>query len=170
MGTGSRALERKLRSVRVGPPRDFARTTFKPRQRALVRVLAEAMFAHDRGPPDGRLDAIALEFDRYVSPASTRMRFAMAWMLWLVRVAPLLTIGRFCRFERLALAERVRVLERMAASPIRVLALVLAAFKAILSLLFFEYDDELCELGYTRERSRYKRALRLVVAPSGTPR
>ena len=142
------------------------RTTFKPRQRALVRVLVETMFTHNHGPLDDRIDAIALEFDHYVSQASAQMRLAVAGMLWLVRVAPLLTLGRFRTFDHLALADRVRVLEQMAVSRVRALALVVAAFKAILSLLFFEYDDELRELGYTRERNRYKRALRLVAVPN----
>ncbi len=145
-------------------PRDFARTTLRRRHRPLVRALAEAMFSHALGPTRERLDAFVDEFDSFVSFASRTLRFGLLVMLGVVRFAPLFVLLRFATFETLRLDERVRIIERMAASRFIGLALVLAAYKAIFSLLFFEHDDELAALGYTDERHRHKHGLRLVAS------
>lgn len=117
------------------------------------------MFAHEHGPRPERLDAVVVELDRFISPASKTLRFGLLAMLGVVRFAPVLLLLRLSTFETLPFAERVRVLERMATSPWVVLALVLAAYKAILSLLYFEQDDELVALGYRHERHRHRRGL-----------
>jgi hypothetical protein len=153
----------RFRTHGAGLPRDFTRTTLKPRHRPVVRALAEAMFAHALGPTRERLDAFVDEFDSFISFASRMVRFGLMVMLGVVRFAPILVLQRFSTFEALRLDERVRVIERMAASRLIGLALVLAAYKGIFSLLFFEHDDELGALGYKSERHRYKNAVGLVL-------
>ncbi|MGA7121776.1 MAG: hypothetical protein WBY94_16840 [Polyangiaceae bacterium] len=150
------------RARKAGAPRDFARTTLKPRHRPLVFALAEAMFAHALGPTRERLDVFVDEFDRFISFASRTLRFGLLAMLAIVRFAPLVVLRRFATFETLDREDRVRVVERMAASRFIGLAVVLTAYKAIFSLIFFEHDEELAALGYSSERRRYKRALHLL--------
>jgi hypothetical protein len=159
MASPQRSAHDRALPTRELVPRDFDRTTLKRRHCILVRSLAEAMFAHEQGPAPDRLDAITVEFDHFISPASRSTRFGLLVMLELVRFAPLLVLLRVSTFEALSLDERVLVLERMAKSSLVLLALALAACKAILSLLFFEHADELVALGYRTERHRYRRAL-----------
>jgi hypothetical protein len=142
----------------VPPPRDFARTTLRPRHRPLVRALAEAMFAHEDGPSAARLDAFVAEVDAFVSFASRTLRFGLVVMLELVRIAPMLLFYRFATFTRLTRDERARVLERMERSRLVVLTLVFAALKVILCLLFFEQPEELAATGYSPVRRRHARA------------
>jgi hypothetical protein len=141
----------------VPPPRDFARTTLRPRHRPLVRALAEAMFAHEEGPSPARLDELVAEVDAFVSFASRTLRFGLVVMLELVRVAPVLLFYRCATFTRLTRDERARVLERMERSRLVGLTLVFAAFKAILCLLFFEQPEELAATGYSPVRRRHAR-------------
>jgi hypothetical protein len=156
-------MERRDEAPPAEPPRDFARSTLKPRHRPLVRALAEAMFAHTFGPSRERLDRFVDEFDAFVSFASRTLRFGLLMMLGVVRFAPLFLLPRFATFETLGLDDRVRVVARMATSRFIGLALVLTAYKAIFSLIFFEHDDELAALGYRSERYRHRRSLRLAV-------
>ena len=142
-------------------PRDFVRTTIRPRHAPLVRALAEAMFAHDREPEASRLDGFVDEVDSYVSHASRTLRFGLLVMLQVIRFAPLLLLWRFATFESLACPDRVHVLERMERSRFVPLTLVLVAFKAILCLVYFEHPDELADVGYSSARSRWVRALPL---------
>ena len=136
----------------------------KPRHRPLVRALAEAMFAHPLGPTHERLDGFVDEFDSFISFASSTLRFGLLVMLGVVRFAPLVVLRRLSTFEGLSLEDRVRVIERMAASRVIGLALVLVAYKAIFSLLFFEHDEELAALGYKNERHRHEGVPRLALA------
>ncbi|HXN34042.1 MAG TPA: hypothetical protein VN894_19380 [Polyangiaceae bacterium] len=123
------------------------------------------MFGHALGPTRARLDAFVDEFDSFISFASKSLRFGLLLMLVVVRFAPLLVLQRFSTFEALCLDERVRVIERMAGSRFIGLAVVLVAYKAIFSLLFFEHDEELAALGYKSERHRHRDTLRLALAP-----
>jgi hypothetical protein len=137
-------------------PRDFARITLRPRHRPLVRALAEAMFAcsADAGP---RLDALVDDVDSYVSHASRTLRVGLLVMLEVVHFAPLFLLWRFATFESLACADRADVLERMERSRFVPLTLVLAAYKAILCLLYFEHPEALAAVGYSAQRSRWTR-------------
>ncbi len=124
------------------------------------------MFAHALGPTRERLDVFVEEFDRFISFASRTLRFGLLAMLAIVRFAPLFVLRRLATFETLGRDDRVRVVERMAASRFIGLALVMTAYKAIFSLIFFEHEEELAALGYSGERHRHKRALRLLGAPA----
>jgi hypothetical protein len=140
-------------------PRDFARTTLRPRHRRLVRALAEAMFVWDaRGA--GRLDDLVGDVDSYVSHASKTLRFGLLATLEVIRIAPLFLLWRFATFPSLACPDRIEVLERMDRSRFVPLALVLAAYKTILCLLVFEHPDELAAVGYSAQRSRWTRHAR----------
>ncbi|HEY6459035.1 MAG TPA: hypothetical protein VIY73_02760, partial [Polyangiaceae bacterium] len=92
-------------------PRDFARTTFFARHRVLVRALAEAMFACDRGPSAARLDAFVEDVDSFVSHASRMLRLGLLLMLEVIRFAPLWLLWRPATFETLKCPDRIRVLE-----------------------------------------------------------
>ncbi len=146
------------------PPRDFARSTLKARQRPLVGALAEAMFAHSDGPSTERLDTFVAEVDDFVSFASRTLRFGLLLMLEVVRVAPVLVLFRFATFSSLSRDDRVCVLERMERSRLIALTLVFAAWKTILSFVFFEHPEELAAAGYSPVRRRHARALRLAEA------
>jgi hypothetical protein len=148
----------------LAAPRDFARSTLKARQRPLVRALAEAMFAHADGPSPERLDAFVAEIDNFVSFASRTLRFGLLLMLEVVRVAPVLLLFRFATFGSLSRDDRVRVLERMERSRLVALTLVFAAWKTILSFVFFEHPEELAAVGYSPVRRRHARALPLAEA------
>jgi hypothetical protein len=121
----------------------------------VVRALAEALFAHPAGPTPQQLDVLIEDLDRFISPASKLRRIALLLMLALIHFAPLLLLKRIATFEALPLDQRVGLLERMAVSRVTAFALTLAAYKAILSLLFFEQDDELDALGYRSARRRH---------------
>jgi hypothetical protein len=140
-------------------PRDFARTTFFARHRALVRALAEAMFACDHAHAAARLDAFVDDVDSFVSNASRMLRFGLLLMLEVIRFAPLWLLWRLATFETLACPDRIRVLERMESSRFLPLVLVFAAYKTILCLVYFEHRDELADVGYSSERRRWVRAL-----------
>jgi hypothetical protein len=147
--------------------RDYTRRTFAPRHLRVVETFAEALF-HDPGAPfePGQLEALAVNCDQFVSPASKTLRFGLRAILDVVRWLPLLVIGKLATFEELSLADRMRMLERMdrARPP---LPLMLVAYKTILAMLFFEDPKELAATGYPGpERRRWK--LGLVKDATGT--
>ena len=149
--------------------RDYARTTLKPRHRAVVRAFAEALFFHRPPAPPERFDAFVDEVDRFISPASKTLRFGLLLMLDAIRVLPIFFVRRLRTFEALDLETRVRMLERLDRSRFAIFSLLFVAYKTVLSMLFFEHPDELRAIGYPGpERERYKRAL--PVAPMATPR
>ena len=147
----------------AGPPRlltkDFQRTTFRASHRVVLRALAEAMF-----DPDGELDDAALETlvddaDAYVSAASKTLRFGLLVMLVVLRWSPLLSL-RLRPLERLMVDERLACLERLERSRIRQLPLVVAAYKTLLTMLFYDDDVRQAALGYPGAiRHRYRRGL-----------
>jgi hypothetical protein len=129
--------------------RDYARTTLTPRHREVVRALGEAFFAHQEGEPDAaRLDAFADEVDAFLSPASKTLRFGLMLTLTLWRVSPLFVARSLTPFPDLPLAERAKVVERMERSRFVLFALVFAAWKTVLSFLYFEPQSELVRVGY----------------------
>jgi hypothetical protein len=156
--------------MRIAAPRlhvrDYARTTFAPRHRRVLRAFAEALFFDEERPFEvGRLDALVDDCDDFVSRASKTLRFGLRGILDAIRWLPPLVVRRLSTFEELPLADRVRMLERMdrGTPP---LPLMLVAYKTILAMLFFEAPGELVDIGYPGpERSRWRRAL--PVAPRG---
>ncbi|HEX3345203.1 MAG TPA: hypothetical protein VHS09_11555 [Polyangiaceae bacterium] len=126
--------------------------------------MAEAMFAHDGKPPESALDSFVDEVDSFVSHASGGLRVGLLLMLEVVHFAPLFLLWRFATFESLAWPERIRVLERMESSRFAPLTLVLAAYKTILCLIYFERPEELADVGYSGERRRWVRTLPLAMS------
>jgi branched-subunit amino acid transport protein AzlD len=145
-------------------PRDFVRTTLRERHRPIVRALAEAMFSDATTTAKSRLDAFVDDVDDFVSHASRMLRFGLLLMLEVIHFTPLVLLWRFATFESLPCPDRVRVLERMESSRIVGFTLVLAAYKAILCLIYFEHPDELAAIGYTAERTRWVRALPMALS------
>jgi hypothetical protein len=134
----------------------------------VVRALAEALFSPDGEVDAARLDAFATEVDAFLSPASKTLRFGLMLMLDVIRWAPLFVIGRLAVFESLARADRSRMIEAIDRSRVTQLTLVLVAYKTVMTILFFESEEELRAIGYPGpERHRYKRAL--PPAPEGSP-
>lgn len=145
MGAGDRLITR-----------DYARTTLRARHRIVVRALAEALFGEDGDVAPARLDAFPGEVDAMISPASKTLRFGLVAMLDVLRWLPMLTLFAARPFEALALPERVRFLDRLDRSRLPPLTLILVAYKTVMSMLFYEDEDELSRAGYPGpERRRY---------------
>ncbi len=139
--------------------KDFRRTTLKPRHRPLVRALAEALFSPNGEATPERLDAFVDDVDAFLSPASKTLRFGLVMMLHVLRWSPLF-FGRFRLFEDLTVDERVTHLERLDHSKVKQLPLIVVAYKTVLTMLFYEDEDELRGLGYPgAERKRYLNVL-----------
>ncbi len=139
--------------------KDFKRTTLGPGQRPMVRALAEALFAHEGDVPSDRLDAFVEDVDRFLSPASKTLRFGLVVMLYAINISPLLFF-RFRSFTSMSVDERVQHLERLERSKVRQLPLLVVAYKTVLTMLFYEDEEEQKALGYPgAERTRYKRRL-----------
>jgi hypothetical protein len=145
--------------------RDYRRTALAPRHRRMMRALAEAYFAHDDGPTPERLDDFVEDVDHFIAPASKTLRAGLRFTLDLLHFLPPLVVRRFATFESLTRDERSHMLDAMERSRFAIFTLVFIAWKTILSMLFFEHEDELRAMGYPGpERQRYKRGLALVAA------
>lgn len=148
--------------------KDFRRTTLKPRHRAVVRALAEALFSPDGEAPAARLDAFVDEVDAFVSPASKTLRFGLVAMLWVLRWSPLL-FGRFRPFDDLGVDDRVHHLERLDRSKVKQLPLIVVAYKTVMTMLYYEEESELSALGYPGpERKRWLRVLPAAATPAAS--
>ena len=127
--------------------KDFRRTTLRPRHRPLVRALAEALFSPNGEATPERLDSFVDDVDAFISPASKTLRFGLVMMLHVLRWSPLF-FGRFRLFDDMTVEERVAHLERLDRSKVKQLPLIVVAYKTILTMLFYEDEDELRGLGY----------------------
>lgn len=135
--------------------KDYRRTTLKPRHRPVVRALAEAFFSPDGEASEERLDAFIDEVDGYISPASKTLRFGLLMMLGLIQWSPLL-YGRFRTFTAMGREDRIVHLERLEASKLVQLPLLVVAYKMVMTMLFYEDAGELAALGYPGpERKRW---------------
>lgn len=141
--------------------RDYARTTLAPRHARALRAFAEAFFYDESSPfPEGRLDALVAECDAFVSPASKTLRFGLRAILEILRLVPLLVLGRFALFEDLDVRARVKMLERMESSRFVPFTLMVVAYKTVLAVLFFEDPAELRAMRYPGpERVRWRKSL-----------
>ncbi len=135
--------------------KDYKRTTLSLRQRPMVRAIAEALFSPDGEVSDERLDAFVEEVDQFVSPASKTLRFGLLLMLWAIRWSPFL-FGKFTTFESLDLEARLHHLERLERSKAKELPLLVVAYKTMMTMIFYEDEQELRGLGYPgAERKRW---------------
>lgn len=139
--------------------KDFARTTLRASHRPVVRALAEAMFSPDGEIPDDRLDSFVDEVDAFISPASKTLRFGLVLMLIVIRWSPLLFF-RFKTFDEMSVDDRVKHLERLEHSKVKQLPLLVVAYKTVLTMLFYEDEEEQRAIGYPgAERKRYLRVV-----------
>ncbi|MBX3201065.1 MAG: hypothetical protein KF894_23190 [Labilithrix sp.] len=142
--------------------KDFARSTLSARHRPVLRALAEAMFSPDGEVPPERLDAFVEEVDGFISPASKTLRFGLVVMLVAIRWSPLLFL-RFRTFDELTVDERVHHLERLERSKVKQLPLLVVAYKTVLSMIFYEDEQEQRAIGYPgAERRRWQTSLPVV--------
>lgn len=127
--------------------KDFTRTTLHARHRPVVGALAEAMFSPDGEATPARLDAFVDELDRFISPASKTLRFGLLMMLHIIRWSTNL-YGKLQLFEDMAVEDRVQHLERLDRSKVKQLPLLVVAYKTVMTMLFYEDENELRALGY----------------------
>ncbi|HEX3343660.1 MAG TPA: hypothetical protein VHS09_03765 [Polyangiaceae bacterium] len=126
------------------------------RQRAVVRALGGALFAHADGPRPEQLDALVDGFERHLGPVSAVQRTLILLAVDLVRWLPVLLFVAARPFEDLSVDRRLALLERMDRSHFTVLLMPLIAFKSLLAMYFFEDPSELRAMGYPGdERKRW---------------
>ena len=129
--------------------------------------MAEALFTNQEPITDKRLDEFVVEIDKFISPASKTLRWGLMRLLELLNLVPLLLIGKLSLYENLSLADRRKVLQRLEQSQFPPFLLSFVAYKTLMSIVYFEDEEELTKLGYPGPaRERYKRSLRLVEAES----
>jgi hypothetical protein len=146
--------------------KDFRRTTLGAGERPIVRALAEALFSPDGEVSKERLDAFVDDVDGFISPASKTLRFGLVLMLHAINLSPVLFF-RFRTFTSLAVEDRVKHLERLEHSKVRQLPLLVVAYKTVLTMIFYEDEEEQRALGYTGpERKRWQRRLPQAAEPA----
>lgn len=125
--------------------------------------MAEALFTNDEPLTAKRLDDFVIEIDRLISPASKTLRWGLMRLLELLNCIPIFVIGKLSLYENLSLEDRLKVLQRLERSQFPPFLLSFVAYKTLLSLVYFEDEQELTKLGYPGPaRERYKRSLRLL--------
>lgn len=129
--------------------------------------MAEAMFSEDGEVERARLEAHVGEVDAFVSAASKTTRLGLRLALLLVRLSPILLLLRFSLLDRLSLRDRVALLSRLERSTRSRLSLAFIGWRSLMTLIFYDDEAELRQLGYSEARERYKRAL--AVMGSVTP-
>ena len=133
--------------------------TLSPRQRAMVRAIAGALFEHEGGPTEAQLDGVADAYEAHVGAVSMQLRPVLLLSLDFVRWLPVLLFIAMRPFEDLPVEARVRLLERMERSRLLPLVLAFVAYKTLLTMIFFETPEELRAMGYPGlERKRWLRA------------
>jgi hypothetical protein len=121
-----------------------------------VASLAEAYFAEEAPFDPAFLNAFTDEVDRGISNASKTLRFGLRLMLDAIRFAPLFMMGKLRSFEHLSLRDRATVLARMEHSRFAPWTIIYVAWKTLMTLLFFESEEVLSDLGYPGpRRTRY---------------
>jgi hypothetical protein len=136
--------------------RDFARTTLRPRQRRMIRAIAEALFT-DEAPLDGAmLDAFVTNIDGFMSPASKTLRAGLMLLLEVLRWLPIVVVRKVSTFDDLPIETRTEMLDRMDRSRFSLFPLIVVAFKTMLTIPYYEDDARLRAIGYPGEaRKRY---------------
>jgi hypothetical protein len=145
------------------------RRTLTPRDRRVLRSVAEAMFSQDGEVERERLDTHLDQVDAFISAASKPLRAGLRIALFIVQIAPLLFFYRMRLIEGLSVDERVEVLARLERSRLANLSLAFIGWRTVMTLVFYEHPAELRSMGYASEERRvYKRRLPalLVAAPA----
>ncbi len=126
------------------------------------------MFSPDGEVEPERLDAFVDDVDGFISPASKTLRFGLLLMLFAIKWSPLLFF-RFKTFDELPVDDRVHHLERLEKSKVKQLPLLVVAYKTVLTMIFYEDEQEQRAIGYPgHDRNRWKKGGPLpVVQPAG---
>lgn len=127
-----------------------------------MRAIAEAMFDPGRPEPlsEDRLEALVDGVFAFVAAASWPVRIGLRLALVLLRFAPILLLCHARPLERLALEERVAMLERVERSSFAPLCLAFVGWRTIATLVFYEDARELAALGVVaHERRRHLQVL-----------
>jgi hypothetical protein len=136
--------------------RDFARTTLRPRQRRMIRAIAEALFTDDAPLDDAMLEAFVTNIDGFMSPASKTLRAGLMLMLEALRWLPIIVVRRAATFDELPIETRTHMLELMDRSRFSPFPLIVVAFKTMLTIPYYEDDARLRAIGYPgAARKRY---------------
>ncbi|MCB9597596.1 MAG: hypothetical protein H6719_33065 [Sandaracinaceae bacterium] len=114
--------------------------------RRRARLVAEALFTDDDGPPPpARLDWLETDLADFFGHLALRARFIFWICVTSTYVLAPLVFGRFTSFGRLPRSERVHALEAFERTP---LSLALLGAKAILSIVYFEHPDAARAIGW----------------------
>lgn len=116
-----------------------------------IRVLAEALFATEEGPPPReRLAWVEDNIEDFLSRSGQRSRWVFGALVLLCTVLAPLFVGRLRRLQSLPLSARVEALSRLE----RHFGEPLLAVKAILCLIYYEHPDAAREVGFEGGRKR----------------
>ncbi len=108
-----------------------------PRVKRAARVVAEALFSTEAGPPDAeRLDWVAQDLMEFMARSPGRARMILRLALWALTFLTPLFVFAPVPLGWLAVPTRVKALERMEHSVLGPAAL---AVKAMLCMLWFEH-------------------------------
>ena len=127
------------------------------------------MFSPDGEVEPERLDAFVDDVDGFISPASKTLRFGLLVMLFAIRWSPLLFL-RFKTFDELSVDDRVHHLERLEKSKVKQLPLLVVAYKTVLTMIFYEDEQEQRAIGYPgHDRKRWKKGSSLPIVQPAPP-
>ncbi len=129
-----------------------SRPGLPPRALRAARAVAEALFAHEGGPPPAeRLDWLERDLADFFGHVTLRARLLFrACVATLTWIAPLL-VARLPPFSRLPLEARIEALHRIERTP---LSLAFLGAKAILCIVYFEHPEAAREIGWDQRCSK----------------
>ncbi len=116
----------------------------------MIRAIAESLFSAEID------EAFVTDIDGFMSPASRTLRNGLLLMLELLRWLPLIVIGKAKAFDELPVEDRTRMLAKMDRSRFALFPLMVVAWKAMLTVAYYEDEARLRAIGYPGdERRRY---------------
>jgi hypothetical protein len=141
------ASSSSTRSDQAGPLRDEGGLPIvPPKMVRTLRVVAEAIFVTDAGPPPKeRLDWLADECEDFLARSGARTLWVLRLALFALGVLAPLAILRFTSLAKLPLSERTRALGRLEDGP---LGAPVVAIKAFLCVIYYEHPDAARQIGF----------------------
>jgi hypothetical protein len=150
--------------------RDFRVHAFGPITRPLVRSLAEALF-HDEARPPGeaaeRYEWVTEQADDFAGHASAQLAMSLRLAAIAVEWLPLIVVGRFTRASSMSAEARSAYVSALERHPISWFALLVVAWKTLLTIVWFEHPENAKELQYD---GRHERHLAIGKAPRAAHR
>jgi len=138
--------------------RDFRRSAFGPTTRPIVRAVAEALFTDPERPESmssERLDWVVAEADDFAGHASKQLGTGLLLALLLLEWLPLLVVGRFSRASSLSVGDRIGYIAKLEGHAIPIFALLVVAWKTMLTFVWFEHPENASALGYDGRHERH---------------